>query len=211
MTTPKWNVKSDVFRPTTDFADCMAVVAATYQLYTKTVNVLSPYIARQNSSGMPFMPMEKEELKTLLGKPRNAIDTLSYFSFVDAACKFLIEHKGRRAPITPNPSSHHSAQFVAGTFEIAKVEQVLLRDSNNARRPAKTLHAVRFAGVADPVFIENLSVDPASIKHIILRPKLGKLGMPSTNRWEVLMYSARTGFIIDHTDSELNPRWSGRL
>jgi len=56
-----------------------------------------------------------------------------------------------------------------------------------------------------------LPIPIAQINFLILRPKLGKLGMPSTSKWEVLVYKKNHGYIIDHVDSHINPKFSGKF
>jgi hypothetical protein len=209
--TSKWTAKYDVYRPTTDFADVMRIVGAHYEMYTKAVQFVGPWVSKQNGNNLPFMIPDKDEIKAAVGKPRSIVNFLSYSSFIEGLHRFLATSKGKKALITPNPTTHHSAQFPAGSFEIKKVEPKPLRDDKAIRKPAKTLHKIEFAGAEEPLFIENLQLDADSIQHVILRPKLGKLGTPSTNRWEVLLYRNKVGYLVEHVDSELNPRWSGIL
>jgi hypothetical protein len=44
---------------------------------------------------------------------------------------------------------------------------------------------------------------------MIIRPKLGKHNMPSVNRWEVLFFKNPQQYLINHTDSSLNPKYAG--
>ena len=207
----KWTAKYDVYRTTTDFTDLMRIVASTYEMYNKAVQFVGPWISKQNGNNMPFMIPDKEEIKVAVGKPRSVINFLTYSSFIEGLHRFLSTTRGKKALINPNPTTHHSAQFPAGTFEIKSAEPKPLRDDKGIRKPSKTLHKIEFAGAEDPVFVENLTIDPSSIQHIIVRPKLGKLGTPSTNRWEVLLYKNKVGYMVEHVDSDLNPRWSGIL
>lgn len=207
--TTRWAAKHDVFRQTTDFADLMRIVASHYEMYVKAVQFVGPWVSKQNGSMLPFMAPDREEVKTALGKPRAIVNFLAHSSFVEGIHRFLLTSKGRKALINPNPTTHHSAQFPAGTFEVKKVDVIPLRDDRGIRKSVKSLHRIDFAGAESSVFIENLSLDPSSIQHIIVRPKLGKLGTPSVNRWEVLLYRNKTGYMVEHVDSDLNPRWSG--
>jgi hypothetical protein len=124
---------------------------------------------------------------------------------------FLMKTRGKRTLIQPNPSSHHSAQFPSGTFTITSVndKKPSLRDDKSVRKEAKTLHKIEFFGAEYPVYIENLTIPVDQINFVIVRPKLGKLGTPCTNRWEVLLFKKQHGYLVDHVDSNLNPRWSG--
>lgn len=205
----KWTAKIDVYRQTTNFSDLMRIVGAHYELYTKAVQFVGPWISKQNGNMLPFMVPDKEEIKQAVGKPRSIINFLSYTAFIDGVHKFLLSTKGKKTLITPNPTTHHSAQFPAGSFEIKRVDTKPLRDDKGIRTNAKSLHKIEFAGSEEPVYIENLQLDPDSIQHVILRPKLGKLGTPSATRWEVLLFRNKVGYLVTHVDSELNPRWSG--
>jgi hypothetical protein len=205
---PRWLARVNVYRPTTDFSDLLRIVASYYDMYAKAYTYMGPWIAKQNA--MNFSVPDKDEIMAGIGKPRSTISYTTYSKFIDALFDFAIMSKGRKALINPNPSTHHSAQFSQSTFNITPVtDNVVLRDERAVRKPAKTLHKIEFFGADLPVYIENLTINPDQIKFIILRPKLGKLGCPSTNKWEVLLYRQPYTYLIDHIDSNLNPRWSG--
>lgn len=214
MTTPDqnkihWNAKYDAFRPTTDFSDLLKIVASYYEMYNRAVTFLAPWIAKQRSANI-FLPPDRDTLKESLGRERPQISFRARNCFVEALMDFTMKHKGAKTLINPNPASHHSAQFPHGTFEIKSVTTPLvLRDDKAIRSPAKTLHKIELAGANMPIYIENLTIPPDQIKFIIVRPKLGKLGTPSTSRWEVLVFKQSHGYLVDHVDSDLNPRWSG--
>jgi hypothetical protein len=204
----RWNAKHDAFKQTTDFSELLQIVSCYYEMYFKAAAFLGPYIAKQN--GSMFLVPDKDQIKMALGKERPQISFRARSFFIDALINFVDKTRGKKALISPNPSSHHSAQFPVGTFEIKSViDKIQLRDDKEIRKPAKTLHRIDFVNVAEPVYIENLSIPEHQIKFIIIRPKLGKLGTPSTSRWEVLLYKNSHGFLVEHVDSHLNPRWSG--
>jgi hypothetical protein len=204
----KWNAKHDAFKQTTDFSELLQIVACYYEMYSKAVAYLGPYIAKQN--GSMFLVPDKEQIKMALGKERPQISFRSRSFFIDALISFVDRTRGKKTLISPSPSSHHSAQFPVGTFEISSVlDKIQLRDDREIRKPAKTIHRIDFLNVEEPVYIENLSIPINQIKFIIIRPKLGKLGTPSTSRWEVLLYKNPYGYLVEHCDSHLNPRWSG--
>lgn len=207
----RWNAKHDVFRPVADYSDLLKIVACYYEMYSKASTFLGPWIAKQ--FGMTFLVPTKDQIKESLGKERPSITFRARNAFVEALTTFLVKYKGKKTLITPNPSSHHSAQFPSGTFSITEVTEnrPVLRDEKVIRRESKTLHMIEFANAEAPVYVENLMIPPDQIGFVIVRPKLGKLGTPSTARWEVLLYKIPYGYLVDHTDSFLNPRYSGIL
>jgi hypothetical protein len=171
---------------------------------------MGPWIAKQNGNAM--LSPNKEVIAAAVGKPRSVISQGTYSKFIDSLFDFAIRSNGRRAMITPNPTTHHSAQFSTGAFKISKCEKsTVLRDDKGTRRPQKTLHELNVFGADAPLFIENLGVDPDKIKFVILRPKLGKLGTASVTRWEALLFTSKTDYMVEHTDSDYNPRYSGIL
>jgi hypothetical protein len=87
-----------------------------------------------------------------------------------------------------------------------------LRDDKGPKQHSKgPIYKLELYGAENPVYLENLMIPPEQIQFLILRPKLGKLGTPSTSRWEVLLYKKPMGYLVEHVDSDLNPRWSGIL
>ncbi len=201
-----WNSKLDVFRPDNNYSDLIKIVACYYEMYSKAVEYVGPWIAKQR--GMTFLSPDKVEIKDFLGKDRPQMSFRAKSCFVDGVIEFLNKHKGKKTLITPSPSSHHSAQFPKGTFEFSLMDAPVFNMARNANSTGK-IYRIDFAGAEQPVFLENLRLQPNDIKFIILRPKLGKLGTPNILRWEVLLYKKPHGYLIDHTDSQLNPKWSG--
>jgi hypothetical protein len=188
----------------------MRIVAVYYEMYSRAVNFVGPWIAKQSSNNI-FLPPDKDTLKEALGRDRHGLSFRAKTAFIESLINHMLKYKGKKTLINPNPSSHHSAQFPAGTFSIERVElPVALRDDKGPRTGTRgPLHRIFFEGSPDPVYIEDLKIPADQVKFIILRPKLGKLGTPSTSRWEVLLYKQQHGYLIDHVDSDLNPRWSG--
>src|SRR5439155_2920669 len=115
-----------------------------------------------------------------------------------ALYKFACDSKGKRQLINPDPATHHSAQFPRGTFTI---EHITERQSN--------AHAIHLFGCSEPLIVSGLQLNLNVVEFIIVRPKLGKLGTHSVTNWEVLFYRNPHNFLIDHVDSNFNPRWSG--
>ena len=208
--TTRWNAKLDAYRPTSDFSDLLKIVACYYEMYSKAATFLGPWIAKQHGKDF-FIPPDKDQLKEALGKERPAISFRARSAFVEALQQFLIRNKGKKTLITPNPSSHHSAQFPSGTFTISKVSSpIALRDDRGPRAATKgPLYKIELLGSESPIYVENLTIPAEQIGFMIVRPKLGKLGTASVNRWEVLMFKTPYGYLVEHVDSNLNPRYSG--
>ena len=198
----------DVYRPTSDYADLLKIVACYYEMYARAVDFIGPWIAKQRNAGI-FISPDREEIRTALGKERPSIHPRARFAFIDAVIKFIERSKGRQTLITPSPSSHHSAQFPEGTFEICTATQAEM--VGMTIRNGHELYKIDFSGSTAPVFFQAQRFNCKEIKFIILRPKLGKLGTPSAVKWEALMFKQSIGYLVDHTDSHLNPSYSGRF
>lgn len=205
----KWNAIHDAYRPTTNFSDLLKIVACYYEMYSKATTFIGPWISKQ--FGGVFFPPTKEQLEAALGTQRPSISFRARAAFISSVISYLEKTKGKKTMIYPSPSSHHSAQFTSGTFSITEVKdkRPVLRDEKSVRRESKTLHQIDFANAQEPVFIENLNIPPDQINFVIVRPKLGKLGTPSAVKWEVLLYKRHHGYLVEHVDSHLNPRYSG--
>ena len=153
-----------------------------------------------------------DEIKAAVGRPRSCINSSTYSKFIESLFQFALKSKGRKALIQPNPTTHHSAQFPAGTFNISVVENPpALRDDKGVRAKAKTIHRIEFFGCDSPVFVENLQMPADAVKFVIVRPKLGRLGSASIKKWEVLLFRQQHTYLIEHVDSELDPRWAGKM
>lgn len=202
--TPKHSARHDIVRTTKSYDDLLRIVAAYYEMYEKGARFLTPYISRQNNSNLPFIPPDKDQVKTVMGKPRSVMHPVIHHQFVNELVNFAERTKGKRALISPHQTTHHSAQFSSGTFEIVE---------SKAKLPGnrKSLHQVTVFGSELPFFIENMQLTPEQVNFIIVRPKIGKLGTASVSNWEVLLYKSSHTYLINHVDSDLNPRWSGIL
>lgn len=207
---PKWAARIDAFRPTQGFNDLIKIVSAYYEMYEKGCRFLVPWTSRQNGSNMPFRAPTTEEIRSAVGKPRSVIHPVIYHSFTHELNGFSERTKGKRQLITPHQTTHHSAQFTSGTFTITKVDcSTKLSKPNSKQRIS--LHSIEIFGADEPIYVENLQLTPEQVKFIIVRPKIGKLGTASVLNWEVLFFKSAHGYLINHVDSSLNPRWSGVL
>jgi hypothetical protein len=207
---PRYNGRADILRSTNSYNDLLRIVASYYEMYERGARFLSPYISRQNSSDFPFIPPDKDMVKSVMGKPRSCMHSVVHNNFMNEMISFAEKTKGSRALIQPHQTTHHSAQFSSGTFEITKAPLNAVPPSKS-KVPRKTLHAISVFGSDACFFVENLQLSSDDVHFIIVRPKLGKLGTASINNWEVLLYKSPHGYLIDHVDSDLNPTYAGRF
>lgn len=201
-------IRKNAYRPTLDFGDALHVIASYYDLYAKATEYVSPWISRTRGTNTPF---NVEEFKSTLGGHRPSISPIVKGNFIRAIDSFVKKNKGLKNLITPNPSTHHSAQFPRGTFEISKVPPLMLNMNRNIRKSAKDVFAIHFYGMKEPFYIEDLSLPLDKVQFIILKPRMGKLGTASAINWEVQLFPTNLGFSLDHTDSNSNPRYAGVL
>lgn len=193
LTGPRWAARHDARRVSGDYSELLRVVASSYEMYDKGYRVLSPWINRTRDASFAIPP-DKETLAQAT-KPRTVIHHTVHTSFVDALYNFAVQSKGKRQMINPDPATHHSAQFIKGTFRL---------EANGGFETQVYLH-----GCSEPLIVSGLQLSRESVSFIIVRPKLGKLGTASATNWEILFYKQNPGFLIDHVDSNLNPRWAG--
>ena len=178
-----------------DYTDLLKIVASNYEMYERGYNLISPWISRQVDSIVPIMPPSAVEISASLGKPRACIHPKNAAAYSEALSKFALEaKKTRRQLIHPNPSTHHSAQFAKGTFSIERLG---------------TGYKLQIFGCSDNIIVKDVKIKLEGCQFIIIKPKLGKLGTASINRWEVLFFQDNHGYLINHTDSDLNPRFAG--
>jgi len=208
MENPRWNARCDIIRPNKSYDDLLRIVAAYYEMYEKGAKFLTPYISRQNSSNLPFMPPDKDVVKDVMGKHRPIMHSVIYHGFINELISFAEKTKGSRAMIQPHHTTHHSAQFSSGTFSIEKVNN---NATNSTQHLRKSLHKITVFGSDVPFYVENMQLNVDDVNFIIVRPKLGKLGVASVLHWEVLLYKSYHSYIINHVDSDLNPKYAGRL
>jgi hypothetical protein len=209
--TPSWAFRGDAYLAEGQytFDDILKIIDGTYRTYSKLYEAIGPWNAKQNSNNFIYQPPSKDYIMTVLKRPPSSINEHVFYNMVSSAIRFCEKHKGKRQLITPHPSSHHSAHFPEGTFEIEIIKENLpiLNKDTSRNFKASSIAKISLVGVDKPIFVEN--VKDANFKYIIVRPKLGKLGTASAKNWEVLFFKNNFGFNFDHTDSHLNPRYSG--
>lgn len=213
---PRWAARLDVLRPLDhhSFDDLGRIVATYYEMYSRVSAFLGPWNAKQVGSTFPYQAPEREQLRQVLGKPRPWVSDRAHTALIEAAVNFCTATKGRRQLVTPSPVTHHSAQFARSAFSVRTVGDTM----NFYRAPGtrvpdaiKVCWELQLAGASSAIYVENAPLKPEDVGFIILRPRLGKLGTPNLSRWEVLLYRQSLGYLIEHVDSEMNPRYCGTL
>lgn len=192
-TLPRWSVRLDARRPANnnDYGDLESMVATHFRVHQSIDNFLGPYNARQRNSGNTYRVPDRETIKEFV--KQGGMNDFSYNAMLHAVIRFCEEHKGLRSLPAPHPSTIHSIQLPAPAFELRHFG-------------AET--EVHVIGLEAPLLVKGLH-DPGTVKFIIVRPKLSKLGTASASNWEVLFFRGNLGFIPDWADSQLNPRYSG--
>lgn len=191
---PRWSVRLNAVRQITDYGDLLSIVSHHYRAYASAENFLAPYNARQRAKSF-YTPPSREELKSAV--KQGGMNDVSYFAMIGGFIKWCEDTKGNMALPTPHPSTIHSIQIPEPAFEIAPVTKKGMMVTHQLSIPS-----------AAPIFLNGVR-NPESIKFVIVRPKLSKLGTPSVKDWEALLFTKNHGFIPQWVDSNLNPRWSG--
>jgi glutathione peroxidase-family protein len=133
---------------------------------------------------------------------------------VSSTIDFYSKNKGKKQLVEPHPSIHHSVQFSSSQFKLSEVENTkaiaaVLNKKFNSEVKSLTKIEILDHGDIRPIYLENLR--PEKFEYLILRPKMGKTGVPVVKFWEALLYRQSSQFMIDHVDSEINPRYCGMI
>ena len=209
MNENKWDYRLDVFRPTTDFDDLLKMVVVNFQMYEKATKFVGPWVAKQSSS--MFLVPDRSQVKAAISVNHPLVNFKTESAMIESVIEFIQTTKGTRALILPHVSTHHSVQLHESLFRISKENsKIVIRDDKQIRK-LSNLHKIEIVGIDEPIYIENLKISTSQIKHLIIRPKLGKHNMPSVNRWEILIFKKSQPYLLDHVDSSLNPRYAGML
>lgn len=191
---PRWTVRLNAVRQIPDYGDLLSIVGIHYRAYTAAEAFLSPYNARQRSKSF-YTPPTRDELKAAI--KQGQMNDVSYYAMIASLIKWCETTKGNHALPTPHPSTVHSIQVPEPAFEIAPA----------TIKGMMVTHQLILPGV-EPIYLNGVR-NPDSIKFVIVRPKLSRLGTASAKEWEALLFTTNPGYIPQWTDSNLNPRWSG--
>lgn len=210
----EWAQRSDVYRTkeVKRFDDILEVIEATYRVYNKLYDIIGPWNAKQSSSNFPYIAPSREFIQEMVKTKPKALSEWMFNAMISSSIKFCEQYKGKRQIITPHPSSHHSGHWSEGAFNIKRLSQEdfpVLHKTNNQHFKPTNMGEIKLEGIKYPIYIENIK--DKKFKYVIIRPKLGKLGTASVDNWEVLLFTKNYGFNFEHTDSNLNPRYSGLM
>jgi hypothetical protein len=195
------------------FQDLERLVVMTYELYRKIHKVATPYNNKQQDSSV-YIPPSRELFTSNIRTSNNLLEASQFAKMVSSTIDFYTKHKGKRQLVEPHPSLHHSVQFNSKQFKLTEVENtkalaaVLNKTFNYA---VKTLTRLEILDHGDikPIYFDNLPAD--KFEYLILRPKMGKTGVPVVKYWEALFYKQSHQYLIDHVDSNINPRYCGMI
>lgn len=215
-TPARWVARLDALRPLDkhSFDDLARIVASYYEMYSRVAAFVGPWNAKQVGTTFPYQPPEREQLRQVLGRPRPWISERAHTALIEATINFCQKSRGLRQLITPNPVTHHSAQFARSAFSARVTSDTMnfyRAPGTRAPEVVRNCWELQLTGAAAPIYLENVPLRPEDVGFIILRPRLGKLGTPNLSRWEVLLFRQPLGYLIEHVDSELNPRYCGTL
>ena len=193
---PRWATRLNVLRPFADYTDLLELVAKHYRVYCDAENYLSPYNARQRGRDF-YTPPQREDLKSMI--KQGGVNDFSYSALLSSLIRFCETTKGNYALPTPHPSVIHSIQVPEPAFSLAPVMDKKLPYTHQLLLPG-----------TEPIYLNGVR-NPETIRFVIVRPKLSKLGTAAVKEWEALLFTHNHGYIPYWVDSNLNPRWSGKL
>ena len=206
-------IRKDALRPSSfSFIDLERLVVSTFDAYRKIHRVVTPFINRQNGNSS-FEPPTRELFSSNLRAGGDLTESAMVSRMITATIDFYTKNKGKKQLIEPHPSILHSVQLQKADFRLTEVEDAkeILPTLNKNLHHAKTRNILKLEilnhGKIAPIYFDNLKLE--KYQYLILRPKMGKTGVPVVNYWEALFYKQHHGYIIDHVDSEINPRYCG--
>jgi len=195
MSNNNWIARYNLERATKNvgFSDLLPLLRNHFNMHVSLEQYLSPYNARQRSSGLPYCAPEKEALKQIV-KPCG-VNFITYNAMLTAVIDFCEKHKGLRALPLPHPSTIHSIQLPLNTFELKSTD---------------THTELSIAGVQEPLIFQKIR-NSKDVKFLIVRPKIGKTGTPTADKWEVLLFTDNISYIPDWADTKMNTRYAGSI
>jgi len=214
QTSPR-KIRRDALRPsTTSFSDLERLVVMSYEAYRKIHKIVTPYINRQNGNDQ-FNPPSRDLFSANVKMGGDLTESAMLSRMISSTIDFYTSNKGRKQLIEPHPSVLHSVQLQKSDFRLTELtpEEVekIAPTLNKWLHPEKLRNIIRVDilnhGPIAPLYFDNLRMD--KFQYLILRPKMGKTGVPVIKFWEALFFTQSFNYIIDHTDSEINPRYCG--
>jgi len=200
--------RTDIVRMTSNYDDIGHQVVGTYRTYLELESKVAPLIAR-NSDNDLFL-LTKERIGEMV-KNSHGMNPTMFRHLLDSVEKFFLKNKSKRRLPSPHIISHRSVQYGEVLFTIDEIDvaKYLEQTKNRVRNfKVNTVHKVEVEGL-NPFYIENMR--RGNYRHMILRPKLGKSGAPMPDRWEILLFGSSLGYLVDHIDTDKNPRYNGSI
>ena len=206
--------RKDALRTTNEsFQDLERLVLMTYELYRKIHKVATPYNSKQHGNGM-YIPPSRDLFTSNIRMSHNLLESSLFAKMVSSTIDFYTKNKGKKQLVEPHPSLHHSVQFSGSQFKLSEVENTkaiaaVLNKKFNGEVKSLTRLEILDHGDIRPIYFENLKIE--KFEYLILRPKMGKTGVPVVKYWEALLFRQPFHYLIDHVDSDINPRYCGMI
>lgn len=205
----KYDLRRDALRERgQNFSDLGNLVALSFNVYKKIHSLAAPYNNRQIGSDF-YIPPSKELFTENIRRPKSEIENSIQNRMINSAIDFYESTKGTLQLAEPHPSIIHSFQIPRTAFELSEAPISLANKLNKNLHSVKSITKLEIHGFGriDPIYFENLKIEDFGF--LIIRPKMGRTGVPVVNFWEALFFKKHHSFIIDHVDAEINPRYCG--
>lgn len=209
-----YTARRDALRTTNEtFQDLERLVVMTYELYRKIHKVATPYNNKQHGNSH-YIPPSRELFMSNSRVSSSLLESSLFSKMVTSTIDFYTKNKGKKQLIEPHPSLHHSVQFSGSHFRLTEVENTkaiaaVLNKKFNREVSTLTRLEILDHGDIKPIYFENMKIE--KFEYLILRPKMGKTGVPVVKYWEALFYRQPYHYLIDHVDSNINPRYCGMI
>lgn len=193
------------------FQDLERLVVMTYELYRKIHKIAAPYNNKQYGN-KTYIPPYRELFTENIRTSNNLLESSLFGKMISSTVDFYTRNKGTKQLVEPHPSLHHSVQFNGNQFRLTEVENtkaiaaVLNKTFNYDVKSLMKLEILDHGDIK-PIYFDNLK--PEKFEYLILRPKMGKTGVPVVKFWEALFFRKSSNYMIDHIDSDINPRYVG--
>jgi hypothetical protein len=200
--------RTDITRTINRYDDLAKQLVITYKTYAEIESNVAPFVARNADNSMFVLTKEWIHEKV---KNNHGMNSFMYNRLLNSVEEFFTQYRTSRRLPSPHIISHRSIHLCEGLFDVKQVDtETYLKESPDRNRGFKvnTVHAIEIGGCR-PFYIENMR--KGNYKYMILRPKLGKSGAPTIDRWEILLYHVNFGYYVQHIDTDKNPRYNGMI
>lgn len=202
--------RTDLLRITNNYEDLCKSLVSTFNTYSELETKIAPYVAKNVNNGFQS-GISKDWIKENIKTGTN-MHPVMYYRMIEGIEMFYRQTKGMKRLPSPHIVSHRSIHYGEGLFNIRQVfnvEEYLKKTESRQRKyVVNSVHEIQLDGL-DSIYIENLR--GTGFKYLMIRPKLGKSGIPSVSNWEVLLSKTNHGYLIDHIDTDKNPHYNGTL